>query len=488
MHHPLRRTTVSRLPAVILQRTLATSSSSSKQPPELPPCDFVPDLAESKLGKFEIERIHKLNLNPSLKPYYSEPLLITQGHRQYVWDNKKRRYLDMFGGIVTTSVGHSHPTLLETISRQSRKLWHVSSVYLNEEVHEYAAKLANHFPEPLNNVIFCNSGSEANDIALLMARSFTGAFDVVALRNAYHGCSTSTMPLCGDGSVGGFCRDSPVQTNRSCDCKEGGGCAAAEYYAEELEEVLSSTLPKRIAGFFAESIQGVGGTVQYPTGFLQRAYELVKARGGLFISDEVQTGFGRTGEHFWGFQGHGIVPDIVTMAKGIGNGFPLAAVITTQSVASSLTRAMHFNTFGGNPLSSAVGSAVLDIIEAEKLQENSLRVGTLLLRKLAELRDGRFSDIVGDVRGKGLMIGLELMVSKERNHRTAVPMPVEQVNGIFEDCRSMGLIIGKGGPSGNVFRIKPPMCITEADVTFTVDVLKVAFERHYERLARSSQK
>lgn len=215
----------------------------------------------------------------------------------------------------------------------------------------------------------------------------------------------------------------------------------------------------------------------------------MKARGGLFISDEVQTGFGRTGSHFWGFQNHGIQPDIVTMAKGIGNGFPLAAVITTQSIAASLTKALHFNTFGGNPLSSAVGSAVLDIIEEEKLQENCQTVGTLLLTKLAELRDGRYSDIVGDVRGKGLMIGLELMVNTGGNGQkeVLVPMPVEQVSGIFEDCRAMGLIIGKGGPTGNVFRIKPPMCITEADVHFTVEVLKVAFERHYERLARSSK-
>lgn len=502
------------IPLSILSKKSSFSNSSwttllsrglSSRRPELPALDHQPELVEAKLGKFEIERIHKLNLNPCLTAWYKDPVLITQGYKQYVWDSKKRRYLDMFGGIVTTSVGHAHPRLVEVVSKQSAKLWHVSSVYLNEEVHEFANKLANHFPEPLNNVIFCNSGSEANDIAILMARAFTGAFDIVALRNAYHGCTTSTMPLCGvgvwkfplplsfgfhhatlpdpyRGRVGGkYCRDSPIQTTRTCDCRDAEGCAATDYYIDELRDLFGATLPKRIAAFFAESIQGVGGTVQYPRNYLKRAYDLVKERRGLFIADEVQTGFGRTGTHFWAFQGHGITPDIVTMAKGIGNGFPLAAVITTQSIAATLTKAMFFNTFGGNPLASAVGSTVLDIIDEEKLQDNSHQVGTLLLRKLAELRDGKYEDIVGDVRGKGLMIGVELAVNGQ-------PMPKEQFDAIFEDTREMGLIIGKGGPNGNVFRIKPPMCITPADVQFTVDVLKVAFDNHYERLARQNAK
>ncbi|KAI2805524.1 alanine--glyoxylate aminotransferase 2 [Blomia tropicalis] len=475
-------------------RTIATKR------PELPPLENEPDLVETKLGRFEVERIHKLNLNPCLKAWYSEPLLLTQGYKQYVWDSNKKRYLDMFGGIVTTSVGHAHPRLVEVVSRQARKLWHVSSIYLTEEVHEYANKLANHFPDPLNNVIFCNSGSEANDIALLMARLYTGAYDIIALHNAYHGCTTSTMPLCGIGSwkfsmplsfgihhvtlpdpyggrVGGrYCRDSPVLSSRTCDCKDADSCQATDYYIEDFLTTLNGTLPKRIAGFFAESVQGVGGTVQYPRNYLKKAHQLVKERGGLFISDEVQTGFGRTGTHFWGFQGHGIMPDIVTMAKGIGNGFPMGAVVTTQSVAQTLSKASYFNTFGGNPMASVIGSTVLDIIDQERLQDNSHQIGTLLLTKLAELRDGRYSDIIGDVRGKGLMIGLELSVNGK-------PMPSSQFEPIFEDCRELGLIVGKGGPHGNVFRIKPPMCITADDVQFTIDVFRCAFENHYKRLA-----
>ena len=178
-------------------------------------------------------------------------------------------------------------------------------------------------------------------------------------------------------------------------------------YLDQIEEIVRYSLPKgkSVAGFFAESIQGVGGSVQFPRGFLKRAFERVRELGGVCISDEVQTGFGRTGDHYWGFQGHGVVPDIVTMAKGIGNGFPMAAVVTTPDIASKLGQALHFNTFGGNPMASAVGMAVLDVIKEEKCQENSLEVGTYFLQELVKLVDKY--DIVGDVRGKGLMIGAE---------------------------------------------------------------------------------
>lgn len=253
---------------------------------------------------------------------------------QYVYDSEGNRYLDMFGGIVTTSVGHCHPKLVDAVSQQLNKLWHVSSIYLHEEVHEYASKLCNRFPEPLSNVFFCNSGSEANDLALLMARLYTGSFDVIALRNAFHGCSPYTMGLCGvgyckhpipnnfgihhttnpdpyGGRFGGLrCRDSVSQTTRDCSCRIGCACDASNKYIEDLEDLLNTTLPKKIAGFIFEPIQGVGGIVQYPKDYIKRAQQLVKARGGLLIADEVQTGFGRLGSHFWGFQASGVTPDI----------------------------------------------------------------------------------------------------------------------------------------------------------------------------------
>lgn len=265
-------------------------------------------------------------------------------------------------------------------------LWHTTSIYMQPKIYEYAEKLASKMPGDLKVVYFVNSGSEANDMAILMARLYTKNHEIITLKNAYHGASPTTMgltaqstwryPLPGIGNGihhvmnadpylglwgGSNCRDSPVQTTRECNCSPGK-CEAGDNYINQLEQEFKYSLPKgRCAAMFAESMQGVGGTVQFPKNYLKQAVDLVHANGGLFISDEVQTGFGRTGEHFWGFEGHGIMPDIVTMAKGIGNGFPIGAVVTTPKIAQVLTQALHFNTYGGNPLASAVGMAVLDV-------------------------------------------------------------------------------------------------------------------------------
>lgn len=219
--------------------------------------------------------------------------------------------------------------------------------------------------------------------------------------------------------------------------------------------------------------------VQYPKGFLKEAFELVRERGGVCIADEVQTGFGRLGSHFWGFQTHDVLPDIVTMAKGIGNGFPMAAVVTSPEIAESLAKCLfHFNTFGGNPVACAIGSAVLEVIQDENLQENSREVGTYLLLKLAKLRDE--FDIVGDVRGKGLMIGIEMV--KDKTSRQ--PLPLEEVNQILMDCKCMGLLIGRGGIFSQTFRIAPSMCITKPEVDFAVEVFRSALIQHMERRAK----
>jgi len=251
---------------------------------------------------------------------------------------------------------------------------------------------------------------------------------------------------------------------------EGECLVAVDNYMDQLEEVVRYSLPKggRVAGFFAESIQGVGGSVQYPKGYLKRAFSRVRQLGGVCISDEVQTGFGRTGDHFWGFQGHGVVPDIVTMAKGIGNGFPLAAVVTTPEIADCMAKALHFNTFGGNPMASAVGIAVLETMEQEKTMQNSKEVGTYLLQKLVHLVD-RY-EIVGDVRGKGLMIGIEMVADKE----SRAPLDAQKMMKIWDRTRDAGVLIGKGGFYGNVFRLKPPMCITKEDADLTVAAIEGA--------------
>ncbi|KAJ8944322.1 hypothetical protein NQ318_016129, partial [Aromia moschata] len=446
------------------------------------------------LSQEELTNIRGTNLNPSLTTYYSKPLALHQGYKQWLFDINGKIYLDMFGGICTVSVGHCHPKISEAVNEQMQTLCHVSNVYYHSKIHEYSKRLAEKLPGNLKSIYFVNSGSEANDLALLMARAYTGRFDVVSLKNGYHGMTYQIMGMVSNNyykypvpGAAGFvkvtmnpdvyrgiwggnkCRDSPIQTDRACSCS--GECEAGLKYVQQFEEELSYNIPKNnIAAFWAESIQGVGGTVQFPKNYIKGIYDLVKKQGGLFVSDEVQTGFGRTGDTFWGFEMHGIIPDIVTMAKGIGNGFPLAAVATTPEIAEALTKAAHFNTFGGNPVACAVGIAVLDIIEEEKLQENSKELGTYFLLELSKLKS-QFP-IIGDVRGKGLMIGVELVSDPE----TRVPVTPQTFLKFWEYCRDQGLIIGKGGLHGNVLRMKPPMCITKEDVDFTVEVLQNAAE------------
>ncbi|XP_044132351.1 alanine--glyoxylate aminotransferase 2, mitochondrial [Bufo gargarizans] len=466
----------------------------------MPPCDFVPEKYES-LPYDHVVEVRKKNLSAVLLTYYKKPLLLHQGHMQWLFDHEGRRYLDLFGGIVTVSVGHCHPKVTEAAKKQLDRLWHTTNIYLHSPLHEYAEKLTSRLPGKLKVLYLTNSGSEANDLALYMARIYTDNYDIISLRNGYHGaspyalgvtaisaykpgvangfgCHTTMCPDVFQGIWGGsHCRDSPIQTTRSCSCSPGS-CEAKDRYIEQLKDTLNTSTAKRIAGFIAEPIMGVGGVIQYPKGFLKDAYELVRERGGLCIADEVQTGFGRTGSHYWGFQTHEVMPDIVTMAKGIGNGFPMAAVVTTEEISTSFNRALHFNTFGGNPIACAVGSAVLDVIDEDGLQDNCRTVGSHFLQELSKLRD-KF-EIVGDVRGKGLMIGVELVTDK----KTRRPLPAEELNIIWEYCRENGVLVGKGGLYSNIFRIKPPMCIRKEDADFAVAVLEAALTKYLDGAAR----
>ncbi|XP_014217670.1 alanine--glyoxylate aminotransferase 2, mitochondrial [Copidosoma floridanum] len=466
----------------------------------LPGCEFTP--STYKGASYEaIVKSRECLVMATQKPFYKKPVLLHEGRAQWLWDHEGRRYLDMFGGIATVSVGHCHPKVVTALSEQSYKLGHTTAIYYHPRYHEYAEKLTSTLPSELKCVYLTNSGSEATELAIQLARLYTGRTQIVALKNCYHGgtgiAAATTAMACYKyplptlpghihvtnpdvylGPWGGSnCRDSPVQPgNRRCDCLPNK-CEAEDKYFEEFQSIYKSLIPfdGKIAAFTAESIQGVGGTVQYPRGYLKRVYEQVRKAGGLCIADEVQTGFGRTGEHFWGFEGHGVRPDIVVMAKGIGNGYPLGAVVTTLPVAQALSKALYFNTFGGNPVGCAVGSAVLDVIEEENLQENARIVGTRIIEALAELQ-GEFPDVVGDVRGKGLMIGVELVADAE----TREPLPADQVAQIFEDIKDAGVLIGKGGVNGNVFRIKPPLCVTKEDGEYTVDALRSALKKHRE--------
>jgi alanine-glyoxylate transaminase/(R)-3-amino-2-methylpropionate-pyruvate transaminase len=438
--------------------------------PTLPPFDFQPAPYHGPSAD-EVLQLRKAHLNPGIFHYYSKPLMIVQGQGQYLFDETGRRYLDAFGGIVTVSVGHCHPKVIGALNAQNALLQHTTTIYLNPVIANYAKALADKMPGDLKVCYFTNSGSEANDLALLMARLYTGNWDMIALRNCYHGGSQSTMGLTSHHTwkfnvPHGFGVHHAVAPDlyRGRWTTSDSGTA----YAAEIQDVIAYATPGKIAGFIAESIQGVGGTVVFPEGYLQAAYAHARAAGGVCIADEVQAGFGRTGSHYWGFETQGVIPDIVTMAKGIGNGFPLAAVITTPEIARTLSERIHFNTFGGNPMACAQGHAVLDVIEQEGLQANAADRGAQLQQGLAKLQAKH--SLIGQVRGLGLMIGIELVVDQTTKKPAAA-----EAKQIFERCRELGLLTGKGGLHGNVLRIKPPMCLTAADCDFLLAVLDQAF-------------
>jgi alanine-glyoxylate transaminase / (R)-3-amino-2-methylpropionate-pyruvate transaminase len=326
----------------------------------------------------------------------------------------------------------------------------------------------------LTSCYFTNSGSEANELAILAAREFTKNTDIIALRNAYHGGTSATMHLTAHGSwkfksnVGptvkhatpGYCYRCPYGLSYpSCDVK----CA------RDVKDLIQYETSGEVAVFIAECIQGVGGAVVPPKEYFPIVYDTVRKAGGLVVADEVQGGFGRTGTNFWAFEHWGVTPDIVTMAKGIGNGAPLAAMVTRKEISRTLANKIHFNTFGGNPVSMAQGLATLEVIDQEHIQSNALKVGAHLKNRLTELQQKH--TLIGDVRGLGLMIGVELVTDR----KTKEPAKA-QAAGVLEACKERGLLIGKGGLFGNVLRIKPPMCVTIDDANFIVDCLDEVLE------------
>ncbi|WP_457653611.1 aspartate aminotransferase family protein [Rhodocaloribacter sp.] len=440
----------------------------------MPPCDHTPRPYTGP-SREEVLAMRRQFVHPSIFTIYKEPLMLVEGHMQYLFDETGRRYLDMIAGIVTVSCGHCHPKVVERVREQVSTLQHATTIYLHPNLPKLARRIAGKMPPGLDVTYFVNSGSEANELAINMARVFTGHTDVIAVRNSYHGMSSTSMGLTSHHTwkndiPQGYRIHHALCPDPYRNPFDGTPEEVAHKSAEDLRDLIRFSTPGRIAAFIAEPIQGVGGVTHGAPNYLREAYAIVREHGGLCIADEVQTGFGRTGAHYWGFENFDVVPDMVVMAKGIGNGVPLAAVTTRREIAEAFTKRLHFNTYGGNPVSMAAALAVLDVIDEEGLQENARVVGGALKEGLEALMARH--PIIGDVRGMGLMLGVELV----RDRTTKEPANTETAE-VLEAAKEMGVLIGKGGLYGNVLRIKPPMCITRDDVAFALDVLDRAFAR-----------
>ena len=420
------------------------------------------------MNRDEILRKNKQYIFPCVVNYYTEPLVADHAQAQYLWDSEGRRYLDFFGGILTVSVGHSNPKVTSKIKQQIDRLQHSSTVYPTEQIVALAEKLAQITPGKLQKSFFTNSGTEANEAAVLVARMATGSFDVVALRHGYSGHSQLTKSLTamapwrksGVISVGVAHAISPYCYR----CPLGmtyPGCGVA--CANDVEEVIRTATSGSIAAFLAEPIQGAGGFITPPKEYFKIVFNIVKKYGGLFISDEVQTGFGRTGKKWFGIEHWDVEPDIITSAKGMANGAPVGLTIAAPEVADAF-KGMTISTFGGNPVTAVAARATIEVIEEEKLLENADSVGGYFRQKLDELKEKHA--LIGDVRGMGLMQGLELV----KDRKTKEPAP-EATNQFMERCRSNGLLIGKGGLYGNVIRLSPPLNIRRSDVDEAVGLM-----------------
>ncbi|KAI3958047.1 hypothetical protein MKW98_020689 [Papaver atlanticum] len=432
--------------------------------PKMPSFNYIPPPYTGPSAA-EILQKRKEYLSPSLFSLYKKPLNIVDGKRQYLFDENGRRYLDAFGGIAVVCAGHCHPDVVEAIVNQAKKIQHSTVMYLNNCIADFAEALAAKMPGDLKVVFFTNSGTEANELAMMLARLYSGCQDIISIRNAYHGNAAGTMGATAQSIWKFNVVQSGVHHALNPDQYRGAFGSDGEKYAKDVQDLIDYGTSGRVGGFISEAIQGVGGIMELAPGYLPAVYSSIKKAGGVTIADEVQCGFARTGD-FWGFEAHGVVPDIVTMAKGIGNGIPLGAVVTTPEIAQVLTQRSYFNTFGGNPLCTSAGHAVLKVLEKERLQENARDVGSYMKDRLHALQNKY--EIIGDVRGRGLMLGVELVTDRDLK----TPAKAETLH-IMDQMKEMGVLIGKGGFHGNVFRITPPLCFTKEDADYLVDVMDV---------------
>jgi len=420
----------------------------------------------------EVIQKHKKYVFPSISFYYTEPLVTDHASMQYLWDVDGKKYLDFFGGIVTISVGHCNPRVTSKIKAQVDKLQHASTLFPNEAVVALAEKLAQITPGELSQSFLTNSGTEANETAVQLARIHTGNYEIVGLRHGYSGRSQLAQSLTGQSvwrrslsapspgmvhALNPYCYRCPLgKTYPDC----GVACA------NDVEALIQTSTSGQIAGFIAEPIQGVGGFITPPKEYFKIVFKIVKDYGGLFIADEVQTAWGRTGKRWFGIEHWEVTPDVITSAKGMANGTPVGLTITRPDIAASF-KGLQISTFGGNPVTSVAAKATIDLIEQDRLMDNAADVGSYYRQGLENLQEKH--DVIGDVRGMGLMQALEFV----KDPKTKEPAAPES-NRFMEECRKRGLLVGKGGLFGNVVRTSPPLNISKADVDEALRIMDEA--------------
>jgi 4-aminobutyrate aminotransferase len=424
------------------------------------------------MKKKELYEKHKKYLVPCVVTYYKEPLILDRGKGKYVYDVDGKEYLDFFGGIVTISLGHCDDEVTSKTCEQMKRLQHTSTLYPNVPIVSLAEKLAQITPGKLQKSFFTNSGSEAVETAILLAQLYTGSHEMIALRHGYSGATLLTMNITAHGNY--RLLESLVPGIKHAHNAYCFRCAFGKEYphcdldcAKDVKELIETTTSRHPAAFLAEPIQGVGGFITPPKEYFKEVVSIVRKFGGLFICDEVQTGWGRTGKKMFGIEHWEVEPDIMVMAKGAANGAPVGITIATPEVGDSL-KGSHLSTFGGNPVTATAILATIEAIEKRKLVQNAEKMGLYLRDQLNGLKEKY--RIIGEVRGMGLIQGMEIVKEKKE------PAP-DFVAEIFESTKEQGLLIGKGGLYGNVIRITPPLTIGKGDIDQAVQIMDRAFEK-----------
>ncbi|MDR3692830.1 MAG: aspartate aminotransferase family protein [Fimbriimonas sp.] len=420
----------------------------------------------------ETVRKHREFLFPVVATYYKEPLALTHGEGMYVWDENGDRYLDCFGGVLTVSVGHANPSVVKAECEQLNRLSHTSTLYANHNLSDLAEKIAEITPGNLKKSFFTSTGTEADDTAILAAKQYTQRQEIIVLRHSYSGRSATALAAVGHSSWRTIAAQVPGIVHAHAPycyrCPFGLTYPSCEIRcAEDIKNLIDTTTTGEIAAFMAEPILGVGGFIVPPAGYFEKAVAIAKAHGGVFIADEVQTAWGRTGGKWFGIEHWDVQPDILTTAKGAANGMPIGITVATSEIADKF-KGVSFSTFGGNPVATAAGMAVIREIEDKNLRENAKVVGDYFRTKLEELKDKH--EVIGDVRGMGLMQGIEVV--KDKVGKEPSPQAVAQV---FEETKKHRVLIGKGGLYGNVLRLGPPLIADKSHIDELVTALDLAF-------------